>query len=243
MKAESLCRVCVARLDEWLERAGWLEGQLELNVTRQSQSGSRYREGGRSTEKPLVFDDKASEAAWVLEHTLTGLARRCVDTWGMCPSDPRRLVPWLRSRLFEVARLDDIGDVMGELQSAVDLGLATIERPEPRVYIGDCRCGRPVYGQGGDEAECRCGEIFRVAESRVANREAGADLLLTAREAALYAGELHGVQITAKRIRVWASRGKIQGRGQDRQGENVYRLGEILRVAAEKFLGSDASGP
>lgn len=231
----ALCLECVGRFAERARRARWLVRQIEINVTRQSQAGTRFREGGRSTETPLVFDDAASEAAWVLDNTLASIARRCMDAWGFGPVDPDDLAGWLEDHAVYVARVDDAGDMLGELDSAVRLCLEAIDnRQGRRIYIGDCRCGTAVYGDEdqGELAGCRrCGEIFRVAESRQANRNAGRELLVTADEAAKYAGSLYGVQITAKIIRVWGSRGKIEGRGRDRQGVTVYRLGDIVEVA------------
>ena len=50
-------------------RAVWLSNQLELAITRPTALGPE-KVGGKSTETPVPFDDRASEAAWILRNTL-----------------------------------------------------------------------------------------------------------------------------------------------------------------------------
>lgn len=227
----ALCRPCLVAIGRQLGTCSWLAGQLDLNVTRQSQSGSRFRDGGRSTEKPLVFDDGASEGAWVLRNTL--------ETWAVCvrdairasPADPstRGLTKWLRWQLGAIAGLSGAADLLGELNSVVSYAFMLIDIKSERLYLGDCTCGVAIYGASEhDEVHCwKCRQVYRTEEWRKANAEAGRELLVSIPEAARYLGEVYGIQATAQRIRRW----KPVPVGADDGGVPVYRLGDLLDLA------------
>jgi hypothetical protein len=227
---ETLCRRCMVAIDHQLSRCEWLDAELQINVTRQSQTGSRFREGGRSGEKPLVFDDGASEGAWVLQHTLEPWAVSVRDMILASPADPSTSgqARWLRHQIGVVARLDDVADLLGELNAVVGHAFGLIDVRTPRVYLGDCTCGQAVYGSGEqDEAYCwKCRQVYRTAEWREANAAAGRELLVTIREASLYLGEVYGIQATAQRMRRWVKH--LTPRGVDAEGVAVYRLGDLL---------------
>ena len=210
-----------------LETAAWLAGQLELTITRQSQTGNPYKDGGKSNETPLMFDDRASEAAWVLRQTLSAHAVEISALEvGASTADIAR-------RLHELVVHITDPNALEEITSAVDLGLVAIDQPPCRIYLGDCECGSRLYGDPEQQQiECgRCGETHDPKQRRALNAVRGREIPVTATEAAKYLGEVCGVMITASRIRVWAHRGKLNPVGANQDAKPVYRLGDVLDLA------------
>lgn len=208
-----------------LETAAWLAPQLELNITRQVQSGNPYKDGGKSNETPLVFDDRASEAAWVLRQTLLAHASEMYEELAAGMST----VDLARGLHRNVVAIQD-PNALDEITSAVDLGLKIVDRPVCRIYLGDCECGQRLYGDPEEsEIECgRCGAKHEPQARREMNAIRGREIPVTATEAAKYLGEVCGVMMTASRIRLWAHRGKLTPIGVNQDAKPVYRLGDVL---------------
>lgn len=214
-----------------LQHAAWMSRQLELAITRQTKMGGE-RVGGKSNETPVPFDDRASEANWVLRNTLVShagpvaVARNEFLDLSMQTPD---LALWLHARVTSVTD----SDLIDELLSALDLGTKAIDQPTVRIYLGDCECGARLYGDPENEAvPCDgCGRLHDGRARRRANNLRGRDLPVTASEAARYLGEVDGVSITSKRIMMWAKRGKIADVGVNHDGHKVYRLGDVVDLA------------
>lgn len=215
-----------------LEQAKWLAGQLEIAITRQTKMGPE-RVGGKSVETPVPFDERASEAAWVLRNTLVNHAGPVARKIGVSLDlslTTAQLAGWLHAAVPVV----DDPDVLDEVMAAVDLGLAAIDQPVTRIYLGGCdQCGARLYGDPTNEAvPCEvCGATHDGRARRRANNLRGRELPVTANDAARYLGDVDGLTITARRIRVWASRGKLEHIGFDADGQRIYRLGDVVDLA------------
>lgn len=230
-----------------LQRAAWMARQLELAITRQTKMGPE-RVGGRSNETPVPFDDAASEAAWVLRNVLVNYAGPVAvarDEFLDLSMQTPDLAMWLHERATSVTDKD----VLDELMSALDLGTKAIDRPTVRIYLGDCECGARIYGDPENEA-VPCENCSRTHDGRArrrANNIRGRDLPVTANDAARFLGEVDGIAVTAKRIRVWASRGKLVQVGFSPDGQRTYRLGAVVDLAREVSRGQrctpDETGP
>jgi hypothetical protein len=231
----------VRAIRDKLTTAAWVAEQLQLNITRQTQSGTPYRDGGKSTDTPLVFDDRASEADWILRNTL---AAHSIDASG-CRCDPptatcelpvtpppRGTVALARWLLNHSTRITDT-NALEEISAAVDYGHSVIDCPAVRIYLGDCECGEKLYGDPeATEILCgRCACVHNPSEKRAANNARARDYPVTASDAARFVGAVCGLQLTPGRIRVWASRGKITALGVDQDGHNLYRLGDVVDTA------------
>ena len=226
-----------------LQRAAWMARQLELAITRQTKMGGE-RVGGKSNETPVPFDDRASEAAWVLRNVLVNhagpVAVRLGEYLDLSLQTPD-LALWLHARVTSVEDTDFID----ELMSALDLGTQAIDQPVARIYLGDCACGARLYGDPESEA-VPCEACERTHDGRArrrANNLRGRNLPVTANDAARYLGEVDGVAVTAKRIRVWASRKKLEHVGFSPDGQRTYRLGDVVDLARGAVTTSSETEP
>ena len=225
-----------------LQRAAWLARQLELAITRQTKMGPE-RVGGRSTETPVPFDDRASEAAWVLRNVLVNhagpVAVKLGEHLDLSLQTPD-LAMWLHARVTHV----EDHDLIDELLDALDLGTKAIDQPTVRIYLGDCECGARIYGDPENEAvPCEvCERTHDGRARRRANNLRGRDLPVTANDAARYLGEVDGVAVSAKRIRVWASRGKLEHVGFSPDGQRTYRLGDVVDLVRQSVSTPSETG-
>lgn len=208
-------------LHDKLVTAVWVARQLEINITRQSQYGDPYRTGGKSNDTPLVFDDRASEAAWVLRNTLLVYAAEAgSSTTGSTPSIAAGL-------LERVTRIES-PEAYDEISSAVELGKRTIDSPERRVYLGDCRCGNRLFGDPDDDVteceSCQRGVEVDYGETRSRITRSA----LTATEMVRYLEDVEQIRLRASTIRVWAHRGRLQAVDTDDRGDPKYCIEDVL---------------
>lgn len=230
---QSVCMPCVGTLRTRCRAAAWLIGQLELEVTRQAQHGDPNREGGKSNETPLIFDDRASEAAWIMRST--------IEAWAPDPGlgDTKRRALWLADNLYRYITSGDIAQVYREITEACRVGMQVIDKPI-RLYLGDCPdCGRQNFGDPEEKhTACRaCGRVMLTVELRADTRIRAREMWLTAAEAQRVLGEVYGVMITRKRITMWAQRGRIKA------VEGRYLVADILDLALSHVSNGGVAAP
>lgn len=225
-----LCMQCVKILDAKLELIPWLAKQLQINITRQAKQAPPFREGGKSSETPLAFDDNASEAYWVLQQTLVTWGADLAVKIAQRPAQPGLggLAAWMRYNRFWLAKFPEHRQMLDEIGDAVELGMRAIDQRVRKIYLADCGCGRKIVADPhADSHTCECGVISMVQPLRKANQEQGRSVYVTASEAARYLGEVYRVKVSRKTITMWYRRGKLKRYG------SYYRVGEILNVAKD----------
>ncbi|MGH3447093.1 MAG: hypothetical protein ACRDP4_05675, partial [Nocardioidaceae bacterium] len=72
-----VCGACAGQLERDLGDVPALVEDLDVALSRQAMFGDRA--GGKSAEKPLPIDPRASEVGWVLRNTLSTWIRVLVE--------------------------------------------------------------------------------------------------------------------------------------------------------------------
>jgi hypothetical protein len=226
-----------------LEKAQWIAGQLQLVITRQTKSSGPSEGIGKSNDTPLFWNEAASEAYWILRATLQAwvqeVACDCKTPLEPCPlfypisDNARVLAVWLSYRVMQL----ESDDALEEIEAAVAQALEAVDSPPTRIYLGDCPCGKKLYGDPTkDEMECKgCGTVYNPSLLRANNRLRGNDLVVTAAEAVRYVGDVYGMQLTRHRIHMWCRRGKLP-KYPTTKGDLGFRLGDIIELARQKTV-------
>lgn len=251
-------RICARHTDQLaddLAAVPDLIDDLDAAVARQTASGPRY--GGRSAEKPLPYDQRASLAQDALTTTLRawlialhpgavpGPAHtrpRCDHgscmqiRWRAWPGDDATgAATWLRDRVGLIARSDAAPDVVDEIHAAVDQARHDTDRAADRLFAGPCdTCGDVLWARlNATVATCRtCEAAYDLADRRAWLLAAADDELVTAIDASRALTRL-GLEVTPERIRQWAHRGRLTPQGTEtRAGRQLplYRLGDLTQL-------------
>lgn len=264
----TLCGGCLNELLTALRDVPWLVEQLAVTLTRQARLGDRN--GPRSSERPLPYDLGASDALDALTATLLAWARLIADRRNVhldTPQRPETLAAWLRMWPTELATHPDAGDLHDEILYATGNARRTIDRRPDLKFVGPCDsygatvlpdnghngCGEDLYAHlNAKTIQCQtpqCYAVYDVEQRRAWLLEAAVDQLRTARQLADELPWIAGVTITAKRIGMWATRGKLAVYGphpQDPREAQRFRVGEVIdhaRLMAEaQQQGHTASG-
>jgi hypothetical protein len=235
----TICFHCVGDLERDLGEVAAYRAELETSLARQSAIGER--EGGRSAEKPLPIDMRASEALSVLRSTLVAWSRLVVEEddapW---PDDTLDAMASLLMSRVGWLRVHPAGhEAVDELRAAMSLARRVVDRPADRWFAGPCsECKEPLYARpNAAQVSCRaCELVYDVAERREWLREATESYLATAREISGLCQVMFGELVTASMIRGYAHRGTIAPHGvkRDDRGRDVplYRMGDVFAAAA-----------
>lgn len=225
---KNLCTKCLREIYKQLTSLAVLVVQLQVTVTRQAKTGVQ-QPGGGNGEKPLMFDDNASEIA----HAVQVYA----DYWFLRSGGPRgdlstfQRVLWLREKRAQLAQDQLIGECVHQLENLLSLAWDAVDHKPVRIYLGRCECGWEMfeYADAG-VYECRCGKRHMVDTRRHENLRNAQILMVTAEQAILYLGDVFGIRIKITRIRNWGSRGQVHRVRDPVSGDYMYRLGEILEM-------------
>lgn len=256
-----LCQGCTDRLARDLGDIGALAEELTTTRLRQSRTGGQASGVlSRSYERPLPWDERASEASEVLRSTVVAWVRIAVEEGNhRCPSDDmgamaRTLLgalTWIRQQPWADECADEIGHAVQHARKVIDLA------PE-KVYAGPCReefevgedeiadacCVAELYARrGADVIACRnCGMEHRVDERKRWLVAIANDQLVTAADLSRFLS-VYGEPLTAERIRRWASPrkdkdgnpipAKLLAHGQDRAKRPLYKVSEVVALLAE----------
>lgn len=138
----------------------------------------------------------------------------------------RSWVPWLRMH-------PAAAEFVAEMDEAVGKARWVVDSTRERVFVGVC-CGARVYAPTGRPTTgCpACGASFDVAEQRGLMVDALTDQLA---HAGLIGRALEslGVQVTPDAIRKWAERGRLLAHGRDEKNRPLYRVGDVIDLAAQ----------
>jgi hypothetical protein len=243
----TICSDCLANLHHDLDTIGDHITELHTQLARQARHGDNGS-GARSAERPLPYDQPASDATDLLRSVLAGWTR---DLWKthehrnrittQPPDTLRGMARYLRWHDWRAhPAADEFAD---ELHYALDQIRTCIDTPPERRYLGPC--GAMLVNPDGTTHEC-AGDVILVGNRMPKCRNCGAsyfrderlqwiadlaeDQLVTA---TIAAGALSawGQHITPDLVRLWAHRGRLLPRGHDRTGKPVYSFGECRTLA------------
>lgn len=207
---------------------------LEIALTRQSQFGSAYADGGKNAgEKPLYFDSGASEAWSSVSQLIYGYTKRIVHDWPVPHLLPERRFDATQFLMDNIYSLRPYDDAFDEFQDADNEINRVIDIPRMRIYLGECKgCHGKLYGDPEkDEEQCTsCACPYNPKARREEHQKQGEDMLVTAKDARRYIGEVMGIPLTQGRFNNWTRRGYLGDRGTlPNTREKIYRLGDVIR--------------
>ncbi len=247
----TICQDCSDRLEQALEDTPALVHDLEITRSRQSRIGSQsIGIVVRGAERPLPWDQHASEATDLLRDTLNSWVRVVLDGGAARP----RMLAGQASRITVMARFllahherlrqhPDAADAVDEIGHAVDNARRVTDRAPDRMYAGPCR---EEYGPDGDTGERCCTAHLYATNPRavqcpnckaihdVPPRQAwllavAQDQLETATNLSQALSRL-GESVTPERVRKWAQRGRVLPHGHNERGHPLYRVGDVLEL-------------
>jgi len=236
----TVCITCMDHLISEIASVGAYHGlAYDLDIAMAKLSKFRPSPGGRSgsDERPLMIDERASDAAGHLKAALARWARVIVDDTGAeQPSDALAGIAfWMRRRVRWLAYHHEAAKAYEEICDAVRAARIAVDRPRDRVYSGPCDCGRDLYAWPGDAwAVCRGEEheeplMWPVDARREWLLQQAADFVGTTSQVAA-ALSRHDRPVTPAVIRGHAFRGNLRPVWADSRGRALYRLGDVLNV-------------
>ncbi|WP_238815621.1 hypothetical protein [Nocardia brasiliensis] len=208
----------------------WLAHQLQITLTRRDKLGGPYRDGGRTSERPLAYNAEASDAAWVLRDTLrvwteelsTHIGIAFAPVWthhraefiGPLRPGEKRLptsyrptavdyAGWLAHHIARLQQLPDAARLQDEIAYACRAAAFTVDRREGAVFAGPCPCGvGGLFGRrDSDRLHCRsCGAKVARRENDVRVYEQLGQRFLPASDMVIAVQAALGVAVSRKRI-------------------------------------------
>jgi hypothetical protein len=231
----TICPSCTGQAATYLRRIPWLTEQLTITLTRQARLGDRN--GPRSTETPVVFEQRASADLEGFHTYLTRWALAVAEHRGISidgntqtirladgsavtvPTAPTitELSRWLLRWNGAAAQHPDAGDYLDDLAAIVRGALHTIDRAPDLRYVGPCEdCQQDLYVHAERPpvtVYCPtedCEAAYPMEERRAWLLEQTYGRLLTAQEMSrAIAALIPGEPLTPNRISQWAARDKI----------------------------------
>jgi hypothetical protein len=243
-----VCSACTTDLANYL--LGWtragastsLLDELTVTATRQARM-TRPGDGGRSSERPLPFDERTSslvadDSAWLLSALRTfGAAREIVDVADAGRHDLAAL--WLYAHVELIAAHAHGVLFAHDAARRSTRAARAIDRPPGTWYAGRCvECTHDLYAaEGAAFVECAsCGTRHDVEQQRERLLAAVEDRLATASEVCR-AVHLLDRPVTRSQIDHWVERGQLARRGRSTGGHFLYRIGDILTLVATTSIG------
>lgn len=243
-----VCRACIATLRQTLAETPWLLDELNLVISRQTQYANPYQPRAASAEQPLPINLKSSDvlldlagklATWVKLFLEENPGWRAPRGSAEMPAPPHALAQWLQNRLEAIRMHAAGGDLVEEISACTAAARYVIDRPASRQFLGLCAeqnggeddCTGSVYGKAGRPmARCDgCGAEWVAEDLRAYLLDSLEDRICTAGEIAelsTYLGLDIGREQVRKRVNLWASRGRLEKRG------NGFRFGDAMVLLA-----------
>lgn len=163
-----LCDTCKAELEQHLAEIGWLAGELNVSLTR--VKGVDYnRNGGRSADKPLPWNEGAAKARENLKAEMVSWVRIIAASTDKLPKDSLvSIAAWLLYRLERVAKREDAWVIYDTITGAsLEARSFVFAKPAEKHFIGPCEGRIEDDGERVSESEC-VGEIFLTEGSGLA---------------------------------------------------------------------------
>lgn len=239
-----LCRTCTDKLRGDLSAVPWLMEDLEVTICRLDKlNDPSGRSGG---EKPLPIRLHAMEARRDLNNTLASWAMHIAGRLdGLSGSgwDEIRLAAFLHANLNTILTDPSAGEIADEIGYARRMAQRTIDKPEPRVFVGPCElCDMDMYAHpSAAEVTCKnpdCeADTYPIESRRRWLLGKAQDQLLTAIDMSrALAGLLPKEKaITASMLRGLAHRGRLTQHAPlpDQPRRPRYQVGQLLGILFE----------
>lgn len=252
----TVCPSCTDQTAAHLRQIPWLTEQLTITLTRQSRMGDRN--GPRSTETPVYFDQRASVdletfrldlARWasvVAEHrgvSVDGNAQAVKLADGTTVSVPTLptvpdLSRWLLRWNGAAAQHPDAAEYVADIASMARAAERTIDRAPDMRCLGPCDADGcvawlyvPMHAEFAYCPSPECEAEYRVEDRRAWLLEQSVDRLMTAAEIARDLPWIAGTKIDRKLINKWSSRDQIKRYDPlptDRRDAPRFRVGEVV---------------
>lgn len=238
-----LCAGCTSDLAAALATIASLAPDLDDAVGCQLVRGGG---GKRADENPLPVDPGAMDVRDAVRNVLGGWVRVIMESR---PS-PRAAWPgdliavmarWLHARTGLLRQHEAAASIHREVLEARRAVVVAVDRRPDRVYAGPCPdCGADLLGDpGASVITCRCcGGRHEAGERLGAMREALEDQLGSVSWCAAVATAT-GVPLSENTVKSWAQRERLAPKGErrsplDTRPHKVYRLGDVLKLAAQR---------
>jgi hypothetical protein len=238
-----LCRNCTDALKGDLAAIPWLLEDLEVTITRQDRLSDPSGRSG--DEHPLPIRINAMEARRDLNATLAAWAMHIAGRLDGLDRDTiwteLRLANYLLDHVGTILTDPAAGQIADEIGNAKGLAMRTIDKPQPRVFVGPCEdCDKDLYAHPrAAEVACKtpeCGAIYPIEARRRWLLGKAEDQLRTATELSRALPELLQRPLTASQIRAWAFQGRLAKHPPlpNRPNDPVYRVGDIIDLCSEE---------
>ncbi|WP_040769160.1 hypothetical protein [Tsukamurella sp. 1534] len=219
----------------------WIAYALDDTVTRQTvhPTGPKTRRAKRgSTEEdtPLPFHPPAAEIAWELANTLNAWITHITTARTLTHPGRLGIIPaakYLRTNRYlnGLALTPEGPQGFDEICHAIHRAARAVDRPPMPSYAGPCPICKADLWARPDETKLVCRACDDVVTTRTDNDERIAselaDRLFTATELVRIVEARLGQRITSKTIHNLA-RHRITDRGRSREGDKLYRCGDVL---------------
>ena len=237
------CHDCTSRLERNLSEVRGIVDELAVTISKQARIGQAGKPGPARERSPVNWG--ASAVADNLGNVLTTWAHEIVSNpcgrWMHQPAQDGAHI--LLGNINLVRRHPAVAELVDEIADALSQARKVIDRPADRQYLGQCMAPTPdVQGrditcladvwarQHAHAATCSaCGITHDVAERRAWLLLQASDMLVTAKEASRYIGEVGHIRVTEASIRGLIHRERIAYR----PGTKTLRLGDLLDVLTD----------
>ena len=255
-----LCRVHTESLTAELRDVPDLFAELDVTVTRQNRTTAE-RNGGRSSTRPLPWNEHASEArtelwatlnAWALDVAALGEDERD-HLADVDEHDVGGVARWLVRNISTLRLHPEAGTAHSQIVGAIHRARSVVDRPPDRVFAGPCGatpegqgepCREDLYGLPG-KPHTRC-PVCATVHDMAFRREW---MLTQIEDVAAHSGELsalltsQGVPIGSSTIRKWATSANapLKVVSVDTRGRKYYRIGDVLDLVLKREPAAVAS--
>lgn len=249
------------QLDRALGDCTWLDEELETTITR--QKGAATSGGPRSTETPLPWHERASDARRTLHATLCGWVRFCEveQVRGLATWQPDDTLTSMARWLLHATRglsLHELGvDAVDQITDAVaECERIVFWKKRSRIYLGKCgqvvkdpetdevlslSCAGDVYADEDEQVGAceECGQGVTVVIRKAEIDKLLDDRLCTAADLSRMAVFL-GLEVpresVRKKVLYWHRHKRITQRGTEPETESpMFRYGEVKTLLYAEF--------
>jgi len=223
-----------------------LAPDLDVAVNRQARLGEPSH-GGRPVEPPLPFDEHASDARCLVTSTLTAWCEAVLEERDDRPvREIAYMAAWIHARIGRVVVLADAGDCADEIAEITRVMVRAVDSPPELVYAGPCGvCKRPLYCRPG-KTTVTCRDHNPAWSGDVTERREWM-LGMASGHLAHAAGTVRmlamlGIRITPVQVTRWVKAGRLQARSEDAAGRPLYRVGDLITLAANRGAQLELKG-